>query len=201
MEREAAVAFKKAELREDMIALRRSIPETCRTEKSMAIAEHVINLEKVVHARHIHLYLSIPAFGEVCTAAIVDRLTAMNKQLSVPVIRNGELVTAAFRKGDVVRPAKFGQPEPLEPLIVDELNLDVVLIPLLAFDDRGYRIGYGKGYYDRFLRRLSRQGVNPCRLGISFFQQKVDAVPADSWDELLDGVVHENGVIRFNSNI
>ncbi len=200
MEREATLAVEKAALRSIMMVLRRSIPEKCRSEMSVAIAGHVITLEKVVHARHIHLYLPIPDSCEVGTAAIVDRLTAMNKQLSVPVIRNGELLTAAFRKGDLVRPAKFGQPEPMEPLIVDESNLDVVLVPLLAFDDRGYRIGYGKGFYDRFLQRLSQQGVNPCRVGISFFQQKVDAVPADSWDEPLDAVVHENGVIRFNSN-
>ena len=201
MERDETLAAEKAELRANMMELRRSIPEKCRSEMSMAIAGHVITLEKVIHARHIHLYLSIPEFGEVCTAAIVDRLTAMNKQLSVPVIRNGELLTAAFRKGDVVRPAKFGQPEPMEPFLVDESNLDVVLIPLLAFDDRGYRIGYGKGFYDRFLQRLLRQGVKPCRVGLSFFEQKVDAVPADSWDEPLDGVVHEHGVVRFNSNI
>ena len=84
--------------------------------------------------------------------------------------------------------------------MVDESNLDVLLMPLLAFDEKGFRIGYGKGFYDRFLHRLSRQGIAPCRIGLSFFQQKVDALPVDSWDEPLDGIVHEEGIIRFNSN-
>ncbi len=201
MDRDATVAAEKAALRVKMIARRRSIPEKSRSEMSVAIAGYVIILAEVVNSRHIHLYLSIPALAEVCTSAIVDRLTAMNKQLSVPVIRNGELMTAAFRKGDLVQPAQFGQSEPQEPLIADESNLDVILMPLLAFDERGFRIGYGKGFYDRFLQRLSRKGITPRRIGLSFLQQKVDAVPADSWDEPLDAVVHEEGVIRFNSNL
>lgn len=201
MERDATLAAEKAALRITMIARRRSIPEKSRIEMSAAIAGYVIALEEVVNARHIHLYLSIPASGEVSTLAIVDRLTAMKKQLSVPVVRNGELLSATFRKGTLLLPAQFGQPEPVEPSFADESTLDVVLMPLLAFDERGFRIGYGKGFYDRFLQRLSRKRVTPCRIGLSFLQQKVDAVPADLCDEPLDGIVHEEGIIRFNSNI
>ncbi len=200
MKRDATVAAEKAALRIRMLARRRSIPEKSLIEKSMAIAEYVITLAEVVNSRHVHLYLSNPAWAEVSTSTIVDRLTAMNKQLSVPVIQNGDIWSAAFRKGDLVQPAPFGQPEPREPSMVDESNLDVLLMPLLAFDERGFRIGYGKGFYDRFLQRLSRQGITPCRIGLSFFQQKVDALPVDSWDEPLDAIVHEEGIIRFNSN-
>jgi 5-formyltetrahydrofolate cyclo-ligase len=200
MDRDAILAAEKAALRVMMIARRRSFSATSQAAMSMAIAGHVIALPEVVNARHIHLYLSIPALAEVSTSAIIDALDAMDKQLSVPVIRNGELLSASFRKGNALRPAPFGQHEPVEILVADESNLDVVLIPLLAFDERGHRIGYGKGFYDRFLRRLSRKGVNPCRIGLSFLQQQVEAVPADFCDELLDGVVHENGIIRFNSN-
>ena len=201
MDREATLAAEKAALRGMMIARRRSISAKSRAAMSKAIAGYIIESPEVVNARHIHLYLSIPALAEVSTSAIIDALDAMDKQLSVPVIRNGELMTASFKKGDALRPAEFGQPEPEEISAADETHLDVVLIPLLAFDERGHRLGYGKGFYDRFLRRLSLKGVNPCRIGLSFLQQKVEAVPADFCDELLDGVVHENGIIRFNSNI
>ncbi len=200
MERDATLAAEKAALRIKMIERRRLIPEKSRIEMSEAIAGYVITLTEVVNARHLHLYLSIPASGEVCTSVIVDRLTAMNKQLSVPVVRNGELLSAVFRKGDPVKPAQFGQPEPVNFSIADESTLDVVLMPLLAFDERGFRIGYGKGLYDRFLQRLSQHALPPCRIGLAFFQQKVDAVPADSRDEALDGIVYEEGIIRFNSN-
>jgi 5-formyltetrahydrofolate cyclo-ligase len=81
--------------------------------------------------------------------------------------------------------------------MADESELDVVLLPLLAFDASGYRLGYGKGFYDRFLQRLSQQGRKVSRIGLSFSFQMVDEVPADQWDETLDGVVHEHGIIRF----
>ena len=200
MDRDESVVTEKAALRILMTERRRFIPEQSRNEMSVAIAGHVARLPEVIKARHIHLYLSISALAEVSTSPIIDGLALMDKQLSVPVIRNGELLTALFRKGDALRSAQFGIPEPEVALVCDESNLDVVLLPLLAFDERGYRIGYGGGFYDRFLQRLSLQGVTPCRIGLSFLLQKVDAVPADSWDEPLDGVVHEHGIIRFNSN-
>ena len=200
MDRDTTLVTEKAALRPVMIARRQSLLEKSRDAMSRAIACHVLALPEIINACHISLYLSIPAIAEVSTSAIVDGLAAMDKQLSVPVIQNGELLSAAFRKGDTVRTAQFGQPEPVELSVVDESNLDVVLIPLLAFDERGYRIGYGKGFYDRFLQRLSRKGITPCRIGLSFLQQKVDTVPVDSLDEPLDVIVHEYGIIRFNSN-
>jgi 5-formyltetrahydrofolate cyclo-ligase len=198
MNQEPTLYAEKAALRVMMIALRRSLSEQSREAMSMAISRHLLALPEVVNARHIHVYLSIPGSAEVGTSAIIEGLASMGKLLSVPVIRNGELLTAAFEKGSALRPAQFGQPEPDEVKVADESNLDMVLMPLLAFDERGHRIGYGKGFYDRFLRRLLLKGITPCRIGLSFLQQKVDAVPADSRDELLDGVVHEHGIIRFN---
>lgn len=198
MNPDRALADEKAALRVEMIARRRLLPEKSRNAKSMAITDYVVSMQEVVNARHIHLYLSIPALAEVCTTVIVDRLAAMEKELSVPVVRNGELVSALFRKGDTLLPTQFGA-EPLGVSLVDESDLDVVLMPLVAFDKRGYRIGYGKGFYDRFLQRLLQQNISPCRIGLSFMLQQVDVVPANSWDEPLDGVVHEEGIIRFNS--
>ena len=197
MERDAAVAVEKEALRAKMIALRRSLPEKLRVSMSTAIAQYVIGLPEIVNARHVSLYLSISAHAEVDTAPIAEGLTAMDKELSVPVIRDGNLCSAAFRPGDPLRPAQFGQPEPEVLSMADESQLDVILMPLLAFDGKGYRLGYGKGLYDSFLQRLSQQGRNLRRIGLSFSQQMVDKLPLDPWDEALDGVVHEQGIIRF----
>ena len=197
MVRDAGVAVNKAALRARMVAGRRSIPEHLRDEMSMAITRYVIGLPEIINAHHIHLYLSMRSHAEVDTAAIVEQLSIMGKELSVPVIMEGNLVSAAFRKGDPVRLAQFGQPEPELVSTVDESQLDVVLIPLLAFDGKGFRLGYGKGLYDSFLQRLSLQGRKVKRIGLSFSQQIVDEVPADQWDEALDTIVHEHGIIRF----
>ncbi len=197
MDRNANIAIEKKAFRAIMIARRRSITETSRIAMSRSIAGHVIGLPEVLNAFSIHLYLSIPVLAEVSTAPIIDELSVHDKKLSVPVIRNGELISAAYKKGDSLRKAQFGQPEPEVLSFVDESHLDVVLLPLLAFDEKGCRLGYGKGFYDRFLKRLSERGVNPCRIGLSFFQQRVDKLPADPWDEPLDAVVHEHGIIRY----
>ena len=197
MDPNANIAIEKTALRAIMIARRRSISENSRIAMSWAIAEHVIRLPEVLNARFIHLYLSISVLAEVSTAPIIDKLSVNDKKLSVPVIRKGDLISAAFKKGDSVRKAQLGQLEPEELSSVDESHLDVVLLPLLSFDEKGCRLGYGKGFYDRFLKRLSERGVNPCRIGLSFFQQRVDELPADPWDEPLDAVVHENGIIRY----
>ena len=197
MLRNANTGIEKSSLREIMLARRRSLTENSRSAMSLAIAGYVIGMPEVVHACHIHIYLSISTLAEVSTAPIIDELASMGKLLSVPVIRKGDLVSAAFKINDSVKSVQFGQFEPEEVSIVDESYLDVILLPLLAFDERGYRLGYGKGFYDRFLHRLSQQGRNVCRIGLSFSFQMVDEVPADQWDETLDGVVHEHGIIRF----
>ena len=189
--------LKKQALRAKMLALRRSIPEHLRIEMSTAVACHVVGLPEIIDAHHIHLYLAILSSGEVNTAPVIDRLSTMGKELAVPVVRDGTLVSAAFQKGDPVLPAQFGQPEPVLLSLVDESLIDVVLIPLLAFDLKGYRLGYGKGLYDSFLRPLSRTGKRVRRIGLAFSSQMVDRVPADEWDEGLDAVVHEDGIIRF----
>jgi 5-formyltetrahydrofolate cyclo-ligase len=197
MDRNAGRGTEKVDLRAMMVARRRAIPEKSRIEMDLAVASHLFTLPEVICADHIHLYLSISAFAEVDTAFIVDGLTVMQKRLSVPVVRDGELLSALYHKGDLLRTAQFGQPEPEVCSVVDESDLELVLLPLLAFDSRGYRLGYGKGLYDRFLQRLSKQGVHPFRVGLSYLQQRVDTLPVDPWDEPLDAVVYEDGCIRF----
>lgn len=189
--------LKKQALRAKMIALRLALPEKTREAMSLAIAGHVFGLPEIVKAHHIHLYLSMHTHAEVDTAPLIEGLAAMGKEMSVPAIRDGKLFSAAFRQSDPVLLAQFGQPEPQELSIVDDSLLDVMLIPLLAFDGKGIRLGYGKGFYDFFLQRLSQSGKRPSRIGLSFSQQMVDELPADPWDEALDTVVHEAGIIRF----
>ncbi len=187
----------KAGLRAMMVARRCSISAPSRIKMDLAITSSLALLPEVLSAHHIHLYLSISALAEVNTAPVIDVLAAKQTQLSVPVVQNGDLFSALYHKGDVLRAAQFGQPEPEVYFAVDESDIDLVLLPLLAFDGRGYRLGYGKGFYDRFLQRLGNRGVKPFRIGLSYLQQRLDELPVDLWDEPLDAVVHENGCIRF----
>jgi 5-formyltetrahydrofolate cyclo-ligase len=187
----------KAALRKMMNIRRNALPEKRRAEMSEAIAERVAVLPETSGARNVHLYLSIPQSSEVSTVPLIERLHAMGKPLSVPVVRDDALISSLYRKGDALRTASFGQPEPVEVLPVEDEKIDIVLMPLLAFDGNGYRIGYGKGFYDRFLGNLSKRGIFPLRIGLAFSAQMVERVPVNSWDETLDSIVHECGTLRF----
>jgi len=176
---------------------RRSVPEKLRETMSESIAKHAAALPQTVSARNVHLYLSIPGSSEVSTVPLVDRLDSMGKRMSVPVVRGDAIISALYRKGQPLVRAAFGQPEPESMAPVEESEIDIVLMPLLACDRNGYRIGYGKSFYDRFLGRLAREGIFPLRIGLAFSVQCVDKVPVDSWDEPLDGIVLETGIVMF----
>ncbi len=197
MGRDANIVLDKAALRAIMMARRRSIPEKSRLEMSRVIAGYVMGMPEVVKAHHVSLYLTIASHAEVFTAPIFEALAGMEKRLSVPVIRDGDLFSVAFHHGDALRRSPFALWEPENIQMVGEADLDIVLLPLLAVDARGFRLGYGKGFYDRFLERLSAGGFHPFRIGLSFTQQMVDEIAVDPWDEPLDAVVHEGGVLRF----
>ncbi|MEI7694381.1 MAG: 5-formyltetrahydrofolate cyclo-ligase [Chlorobium sp.] len=197
MDRDGTIARKKADLRAVMMAGRLSVPDTLRGEMNREIAAHLLALPELLTARHIHLYLSWRALAEVDTEPVLEALAVMNKRLSVPFVRSGDICSARYHPGDGLRVTPSGYPEPAVYAEADESDLDLVVVPLLSFDAKGYRLGYGKGMYDRFFCRLSRSGVTPFRLGVSYLQQRCDALPLDPWDEPLDGIIHQAGIIRY----
>ena len=100
-----------------------------------------------------------------------------------------------MRRGD------FGIQEPAGGPIRAARNLDIILTPLVAFDSAGNRIGMGGGYYDRTFAFLKRRTTwrKPKLIGIAFGLQEVDAVPVDTWDVPLDGILTEKGLVLFKS--
>jgi len=107
--------------------------------------------------------------------------------LPVTPKRGNPLTFRLWRPGDALEPERFGTFRP----IGEERTPDFLLVPLLAFDRRGYRVGYGAGFYDRTLAGLSRRYA----LGVAYAAQEVDAVPAGPTDVPLDAVATETGVI------
>jgi len=100
-----------------------------------------------------------------------------------------------WQPGTALYPSGFGTlaPDELAPVV----EPDVILMPLLGFDKHGTRLGYGGGYYDRTLTRLSKK---PKLVGFAFALQEFDHIPRDSHDVPLDAVVTENGVTRFGTS-
>lgn len=184
-------------LRRKFRARRRSLSTTQQTAHATAVAGHFCAAGLHLRGRTVGAYVA--ADGELSPAPLVTRLLAMGKHLALPVVhRNGRM---DFRGLDDATPMvrnRFGIPEPAPGSpVVPALRLDVLLMPLVAFDDAGTRLGMGAGFYDRFLARLP-DALRPRLIGLAHeIQRSADPLPEASWDVPLDGVITEAGWHRF----
>jgi 5-formyltetrahydrofolate cyclo-ligase len=135
-----------------------------------------------------------PIRDEADPRALMSALAAQGHALALPCV--GAAQTALFfrswKTGDALVPNAFGIAEPLPG--AREVAPNVVLVPLLAFDAQGHRLGYGGGYYDRTFELLPQAR----RIGIAYAGQEVANVPREPHDHRLDMIVTENGVRRFH---
>jgi 5-formyltetrahydrofolate cyclo-ligase len=133
------------------------------------------------------------AFGtEVATDLLVARLRERGSRVLLPVLEGGEIHMAEYGPGEALVETAYGPREPADRSRVRSADIDAVIVPGLAFDSAGNRIGYGRGYYDRFLVSLPPRVI---RVGVCFSAQLVDAVPHGEGDEPVDLVVTELGVV------
>lgn len=144
-------------------------------------------------------YQSVSAFypykSEISTLPLLARLAGDGWTTALPVVvAPGEpLVFRAWRPGEATVPGVWDIPVP--PEASSAIVPDVLVVPLLAFDRAGYRLGYGGGFYDRTLAKLRR--VKPVvAVGMAFAAQEVAEVPHDANDQRLDFVMTETGTIR-----
>jgi 5-formyltetrahydrofolate cyclo-ligase len=132
---------------------------------------------------------------EIDPAALLARLAEEGHRLALPVIegKGRPLLFRAWAPGDAMGTAQWGIAEPLPDQ--PEVYPDVVLVPLLAFDAQGYRLGYGGGFFDRTLARLrTRKPV--IAVGIGYDELRIDAVPHLDYDQRLDWVLTPSGPLR-----
>jgi len=139
-------------------------------------------------------YAALP--GEADPALLLERLAANGAVIALPRVaqKNAPLVFHRPVPGGALQKGPFGIAEPPHdwPVVVPQ----ILLVPLLAFDARGHRLGYGGGYYDRTIEALDRHG--PLRtIGIAFAGQEIEAIPDESHDRPLDMIATEAGVRSF----
>jgi len=132
-----------------------------------------------------------PIQDEIDIRPLLAALHGRGHPLALPVTgRRGEaLVFRAWTPGEPLLPGRFGTSHPAGEVVTP----DVLLIPLLAFDAEGHRLGYGGGFYDRTLALLP----GSLRIGCAFASQELDSVPQGPYDQTLHAVVTEAGLRRF----
>ena len=134
------------------------------------------------------LYCSLP--DEVYTMDMIHWLHSEGKKIVLPkVISDCEMELREYNGDADLEVGSFGIMEPCGKLFTDYEDIDVAVIPGMAFDKDGNRLGRGKGYYDRFLNAAGNRKGNTYKIGICFPFQFVDAVPADEHDNRMDMVV------------
>lgn len=139
----------------------------------------------------------LPIRDEIDAVPLLSALAARGHPLALPVVVGGSagLVFRRWRPGEPLVAAGFGLREP--PAAAGEVAPDVLLVPLAAFDRRGHRIGYGRGYYDKALAALDAGGRRRA-IGVAFAAQEVPAVPDEPHDRSLDAVLTEQGLRTFS---
>ena len=183
----------KRDVRRTVLAARGALGEAERIARSTAIHDRFLGLPEVASASVVMLFWS---FGsEVATFPLIERLHARGTRVALPRIRGSqELETVGHVPGDPVRETSFGAHEPAGGTVLDPGSIDLVVTPGVAFDGSGRRVGYGGGFYDRFLQ-LTRPDAP--RVALAFDLQVVDdGLPAGAFDLRVDLIVTETRTIR-----
>ena len=146
--------------------------------------------------KHYHIFISILKYNEPDTSSIINKLKSEQKIIIVPKISNNELVHIAINDETEFGLNDYGIKEPNDGNHFIIENLDIIFIPLLAFDIEGHRVGYGKGYYDRFLKLTNNSTL---KIGLSFFDPINKILDIDDNDVKLDYCVTPKQVHKFNN--
>jgi 5-formyltetrahydrofolate cyclo-ligase len=183
----------KNEIRKRMITLRNLMPTEEREAKSLVIQKKVTDLDEIQSAATLMVFLS---FGsEVMTDGLICWCWGKGKQIVVPFCHpeSRELTACRIDSFGELEKGHHGIRAPkeslLRPFAAEEI--DVILVPAVAFDPRGYRVGYGGGYYDRFLPKAECA----MKIGIAFTCQMVEEIAVESYDVTVDRIVTEEGMI------
>lgn len=172
------------------------------TRASAQVCEQLGNSALIHNQQHIAFYYA--QGGEINPEALLLQALEIGKHCYLPVLHQDgshRLTFALFQPGRKLRPNRYGIPEPVckSDELIEAEQLDLALLPLVAYDPQGNRIGMGKGYYDRtfsFLKEQQRPG-RPLLIGLAHsFQQVLELTP-QSWDIALDGIVNECHLTLF----
>jgi 5-formyltetrahydrofolate cyclo-ligase len=177
------------------IVLARREAESGRDEASRRIMTRVLDLPEFQAARCLAAFIGVRS--EVTTAPIVARALALGKRVVLPRVAGPEIELREIRSLDELVDGPFGLREPPEDpgRRADLARLDLLLVPGVAFDAAGGRLGHGKGYYDRLLRRVPPEAA---RVALGFECQVVERVPMGPADERVDLLVTEAVVRRVS---
>jgi len=180
----------KTKLRKKYQNLRTTIPSEIRDNYAENIFK-IITSNFVLTEKNVSIFLPITRFNEVNTWYLINTVSA---DFYLPVVKNNELKHILFKDKDQLTLSKWGIEEPSYGEEITPKKLDFVIVPLLAYDRNGNRIGYGAGFYDNFLIHCN---PNCIFIGVSFFDPETDTINTYSTDIALHYCVTPNNILKF----
>jgi 5-formyltetrahydrofolate cyclo-ligase len=188
--------LKKDIIRKEYAKKRQELSTLQFKEASSKLIQNTIELIKKNHPDCIHCFLPIESKDEINTALIIQYCWENNIKVLVPVSNfdDGTLKTAEFETHTKTKLTKHHIPEPIDPVWTKNDAIDLVITPLLAFDLKGYRVGYGKGFYDRFFASLPKRTK---KVGISLFDSCEAIEDVNEYDIPLTHCATPNKIYTF----
>ena len=153
------------------------------------IKNHLLSLITNRNITTIHCFISIKKLFEVDTYALINELLLLGKNVIVPIMNSDELSHSELISLEEINLNQWGVMEPKTRICTNLDTIEIILVPSLALDKKGNRLGYGKGYYDKFLT-----SIKALKIGLVFEDFVYDTIPFDNHDVKLNGFVTEKGI-------
>jgi 5-formyltetrahydrofolate cyclo-ligase len=184
----------KAQLRAHVLALRDALDPVARIEMSLAAVGHGMAAITVSPGEVVSGFL--PIRSEIDIRPLMDHFAGHGARLCVPAVTSRTTIEfRELKRGTPLIDTGFGTSGPGPEAEV--LSPSLMLVPLSVFDGHGNRIGYGAGYYDRYIALLHARGLRPRLIGCAYSIQAADFIPAEPHDIRLDALLTEKGLARF----
>lgn len=188
----------KAELRKIYLVRRKSLSAFERKQKSEQIADEFFDTFQLSGINFLHCFVPIEKFNEVDTHLIFQRIWREFSQIQTLAPRvdfqTNEIESVKFSPETNLTENDWQIPEPAGDKTIAASEIDLVLIPLVCFDERGFRVGYGKGFYDKFLKNCRADCL---KIGLSYFAPAAKIADAKDFDVKLDSCVTPEKVWQF----
>ncbi|NCF62195.1 MAG: 5-formyltetrahydrofolate cyclo-ligase [Gammaproteobacteria bacterium] len=188
----------KDQLRKEIRCKRAGLESSKRSRLDAAVNQYLVEHVRQMQPKVVAAYLAFD--GEPDLAPAMEQLRGMGITLALPVVQNqpGKSIITFnhWSKDSGLTNNRYGIPEPLEGREIPPTQIDLVMVPLVAWDESGGRLGMGASFYDRYFQGFAML-ANPVRIGVGYQLQQVDSLPLEPWDIRLHGVLSETGIFTF----
>ena len=183
----------KSDLRLLYTKLRKDLSSKHIVDYSLQLANRTLELP-IWKFDYYHLFIPITDKKEIDTSFLLSILQGRDKHVILPKMEGDDLIHFLLTENTTLKTNQWNVPEPVEGILVEPSKIEVVFVPLLAFDKQGNRVGYGKGFYDRFLKQCQPDVV---KIGLSLFDAEEEIEDVLENDIPLDYCITPNKIYEF----